>query len=163
MVNLLSLGVIITLIGCGQGETTDHIRGDRYAGEIEGWRLADSVKEIEPSTLTVDFSACDGNGQCAEINFDGELTVIGITVRDSAAQMVHDVIVDGDALFCETEAGEFTLTIDGTFTRDRTALDASVSTPVFGQPVFLGSVHLVRQEPEDTTGDTSSDTGDNTD
>ena len=107
----------------------------------------------------MDFSACDGDGQCAEINFDGELTVIGITVRDSAAQMVHDVIVDGDALFCETEADEFILFIEGTFTGDRTALDASVSTPLLGQPVFLGAVHLVRDEPTDTAEDTGDDTG----
>ncbi len=162
MGNLLSFGIITTLTGCGQGETTDHIRGDFYAGDVEGSKLADSVKEVEPSTLTVDFSVCDGDGQCAEINFDGELTVIGITINDSAPQTVHDVIINGNALFCETEADGYILFIEGTFTDDRATLDASVSTPLLDLPVFLGAVHLVREESDDTASDTGGDTGDDT-
>ncbi len=156
----LSYGVfVITLASCDSSEeTTDHIRGDFYAGAIEGKKLADGVKEVEASTLTVDFSVCDGDGQCAEINFNGELTVLGISVKGSPPQMVHDVIIDGDALFCETKADGYILIIEGTFTSDRTALDATVSTPILGQPVFLGSVHLVRDEPDDTASDTGRDT-----
>lgn len=160
----LSYGtLIIMLAGCGEeAETTDHIRGEFYAGDIDGKKLADSVKEVEPSTLTVDFSVCDGDGQCAEINFDGELTVIGITISDSAPQTVHDVVIDGNALFCETEADGYILLIEGTFTDDRAVLDASVSTPLLDLPVFLGAVHLVREELDDTASDTGEDTGDDT-
>lgn len=157
----LSYGtLIIMLAGCEQEmETTDHIRGDFYAGDIEGTKLAKNVEEVEPSTLTVDFSVCDGDGQCAEINFNGELTVIGIPVKGSPPQMVHDVIIDGDTLFCETEADGYILIIEGTFTSDRATLDASVSTPVFGQPMFLGGVRLAREESDETASDTSGDTG----
>lgn len=162
MGNLLSFGIITTLTGCGQGETTDHIRGDFYAGEIDGEKLADSVKEVEPSTLSVGFSVCDGDGQCAEIDFDGELTVIGIVIEGSSPQTVHNVIVDGDTLFCETKTDGYILIIEGAFTHDRAVLNASVSTPVFGQPVFLGAVRLAREEPDDTASDTGPNTGDDT-
>lgn len=159
----LSYGTLmIILTSCSNEETTDHIRGVFYAGEIEGKNLADNVKEVEPTTLTVDFSICDGDGQCAEINFNGELTVIGISVKGSSPQMVHGVIIDGDVLFCETNADGYILTIEGVFTHDHAALDATVSTPVLGQPVFLGDVHLVREESDDTAGDTSGDTSTDT-
>ena len=160
----LSLVIAIVLTGCGKDETTDQIHGDFYSGEIDAKKLADNVKEVKSSTLTVDFSICDRDGQCAEIDFDGELTVIGITVEGSPPQMVHGVIINGDTLFCEMKAGGYILTVEGIFTGDRTVLDASVSTPVFGQPVFLGTVHLVREETNDTAesetgGDTGTDSG----
>jgi hypothetical protein len=157
----LSYGVlIIVLVSCDYQEgTSDRIRGDFYLGTIEERKLADSVQEVEPSTLTVDFSLCDGNEQCAEIDFNGELTVIGISVKGNPPQTVRGVIIDGNALYCETNADGYILIIEGTFANDRATLDASVSTPVFGQAVFLGSVHLAREEPDDEASDTDGDTG----
>lgn len=158
----LSLTCLI-LFGCGQGvgETIDRLRGDRYFGEVDHELLADGVNEVDPSTLTVDFLTCDDGGQCAEVDFDGKLNVGGIPVNGSSPQLVEGVTIDGTSLVCETNADGHALRIEGIFSSDRSTLDANVFV-IIVKPIFLGAVHLDREEPEpEDTSDTGQpiDTG----
>lgn len=159
----LSLLGVSLLVGCGPGIASEgRIPSQSYQGEIDAARLADGVKELESSSLRVDFFPCNG-GQCAEVDFDGKLAVIGIVIDGSPPQTVEGVLIDGKELSCETEVNGYLLRIEGTFSKDRSILDASVYDILMWSEIFLGSIRLERIDPEpDTGGDTATpgDTGD---
>ena len=159
----LSLGGVVLLLmgGCTDEFSTDHIRGDRYDGEVESARLADGVTEVEPSDLRVEFMTC-GSDQCAEVDFDGELNVLGIVVSGSSPQTVEGVLIDGRDLVFQTVVNSITLQVDGTFSTSRTTLDVSVFYLFLTEPVFLGAILLTREEPDPEETDTA-DTGDSGD
>lgn len=140
-----ALGILVAscAAGCSEEDAAlpEETVGEYYEGLVDIEELNEvAVQDVEDdTTLTVEFSDCDGE-LCADIDIDGEIDTIAGDV--DGTRTIENIEVDEEVLRGEIVYEDWHFNVRGEFLNDKEELLVEVSLPAFR--IKVGEVLLSR-------------------